>query len=183
MAKKLKAEPKRVDIDVHLPLSAAEQKNRIDRALNLLNDAERLELEKKEVANKYAVRIKGMKVMSKRLMEEYQTGTELKTISAIEKRNFATNRVEYVFKGKVVKSRELTFADRQEELPIKTAKSKLTKAEAEAKACAATPGKKLPRGQKQPIDTDIADAIKQQTNRKTAHTATDGVVGNVVGNA
>lgn len=167
---------KRVEIEVNLPLTANEKVRRGERALQMLDEKDGLEIERKQVADKYKARIKGLEVTAKKLLQEFQTSTELRTITAIERRNFTTNRVEYMFRGKIIKTRELTFADRQDELPLKNGKT-LTPKIGTDKSCAATPGKK---GQRQAIDPDIANTIRSETSRTTKHSAVDGTSGNAV---
>lgn len=187
--KQQKAPERRVEVQVHLPITQAEQLARSKRANQLLKQKDRLELERKDVAKQYRDRISSLVTEAQKLLEEAETEMELKTVKAVERRNFNTNRVEYWFKGKLVKTRDLTIADRQEEMNFQAPKkTKEQKAQENAKACAPGAARKPSRGQRQPTVTvtaqakaeDIANAIREQTSRKTANSAVDGVAGNAV---
>lgn len=180
--KKMTKDPgKRVEVEVNLPLSAQEKVRRGEKALCLMRERDHAELERKEMSDRYKARIKGLDGMAKKLLEEFETSTELKMVTAIEKRNFATGKMEYHYKGKVIKTRELTFADRQDELPLKAKKKAdtLTEEQQRGKACAAPSSKKHPEPETKE-DSDLQDAIKSATSRKTAHSSVDGIAGNAV---
>lgn len=186
------AEPKekRVEIEVEIGLSDKEKVKRGEEACRLMNERDGLVLERKSVSDRYAARIKSLDSDAKRLLEEFKTGREKTTVNALEKKNYPKSVVEYVFKGKVVKTREMTFADRQSELPLKekpltpelkkaadfaaksvaadlAAKSASAAAKPnEDKACVTVPGKLPPRGERQaltPAGQAINDAIEKKS--------------------
>lgn len=171
--KKSKAPEKVVDIEVQLPISAIEARKRGEMAGEKLEEADKLEIERKSVSAQFLARIKSLNAQARTLLKEARGEFETKTVKAHERRNFKTKKVEFWFKGKLVKSREMTFADHQEELPLK---AKAWRKREVGSDSVGGPS----RGVKQPIDDDVAGAIRQQTNAKTAHSSVDGAAGTAI---
>lgn len=165
----------KVDVIAEIPLSDKEKVKRGEIACVKLNERDRLVLERKDVANKYAATIRALDSEAKKLLDEFETGFEKKAVSATEHKDFKRGVVEYRFNGKVVKSREMTFADRQEELPLGASvhpiraqkgeahtarvQKQLELGSPEAKACASGAAK-MPRGERQAL------SLAERTNEE-----------------
>lgn len=192
-----KVKGRRVEIEVEVGLSDREKVKRGERACELLKQRDALILERKSVADEYKSRIVGVDGEAKKLLNEFTTGREKKTVNALEVKNFAKQTVEHHFQGKCVASRPMTIADRQTELPLgeppapapvaRAARQSAPAAQApgEDKACVAVPGKAIPKG-RQPVPSDgmgdddgfkdpaIRDLHREATSRSDSGNALNG---------
>jgi hypothetical protein len=101
-------------------------------------------------------------------------GKITKTAEVEVVKNYDENRVDYVFEGKVVDSRDMTVEDRQGSLLGGQAVEKpKTRRGRDAKQAAANDDTL----DEPPRDSEIADVIKMEQGRQTKHTATDGPAG------
>jgi hypothetical protein len=132
-----KEKAKKVEIEVELPLSDKEKVKRGQLACQLLNEKAEIEIEKKKANDHFKEEMAALGSRAHKLLREFETGREKRTVSATEVRNFARNVVEYSYQGKVVKTRPMAEADRQDELPLKE-KTGAKQAKASTKTTPAT---------------------------------------------
>ncbi len=185
---KAAAEPrgKKVLRAVMLPLSDKSKVERGELAHQKLADVDRLEAEKAKVAKEYKEEIGACRTEARKLLDEFSSGQEKREVMVTEVRNFGRNIVEYWYHGRLVETRELTLADKQDELPLKGGKVK-EKAASEAAAPPApsnvtslrtrdvTPKRGI--GEDPPAvdgDQEIAAARREESSARKKWSATDG---------
>jgi hypothetical protein len=113
---------KRMEIEAELPLTNAEKVKRGEEACLLFAERDRLMLERKEVMNEFAARIKSSDARGTSLLKEFETGREVRKVTAIEHKNFDRGVIEYWYNGEKIKERDMEASDRQEDLPLKGGK-------------------------------------------------------------
>lgn len=157
---------KTIDFTIYLPLSDKAKVVRADRAISLLHKIDEQRKLAKAKALEFKSLIEDLDVEARRYFEEFETGKEKKLVKAAERINYTLNRVEFIFKGKVVETREIDYDAKTEKNPV-----------AAGKIANDVKGNLRKSRIKQALDGDVAGAIRQATDRKTAHVATDGVAG------
>ena len=185
---------KLVEIDAKLPITDAMCRERGKQAYMKLHERDNLILERKSVAADYKARIDALTSELTKLLMEFNDGIEVRTVRAREVRNFKDRTVDYIYQGKVIHSRAMTLADRQDDLPFKdknapipkvdgvTSETKPAKdAHAGAKviriADSATKHDPVAAAHQKDADAkraDIASVIQSETSAKSKWSAVDG---------
>lgn len=157
---------KTIDWTIEVPLSDKAKVVRADRAIALLHKIDDFKKQAKAKALEFKSLIEDLDVQARKYFEEFETGNEKKIVKAAERINYTTNRVEFIWQGKIVETQEIDYDAKTEKNP-----------KAAAKVANDVKGNIRQARLKQAIGEDVTDVIRQATNKKTAHSAADGVAG------
>jgi hypothetical protein len=165
---KQKNESTKVKRALPFKLTDEEKARKAEAAANLNEELEAAVAAKKVEVEKHTVKIKGLTNKISNTLKAIQTGEERKEVQCTEVKNFEKNLVEYVFKGQVLETREMTAEDRQLTLADKPEK-KGPKPKWQSMAPKYDPKKTA----EQEADEEIAQVHKLETSRKTASSSVD----------
>jgi uncharacterized coiled-coil protein SlyX len=167
---------KKIEITVELPLTDKAKAERGLQAAKLFDEIEATVAEKKQVMFEYRQKLAGQQEKLKELLEQFQTGKELTTVKAQEVKNFTNNVVEFWYKGEIVKSRPMNFADRQTEMPVGKSAAPAVEKPFEP-VTTIKKGRTKKAGKPEEAKTEgehIADVIRAEKSRTGKHSAVDG---------
>jgi hypothetical protein len=112
------------------------------------------------VKKEYTGRLEAIELEVNQISKWFEDGERREVVEVIERKNFEKRIMQYLFKGKIVETRDMTAEEMQTELPIEPLKTQ----------------KKVQV--RNPANGEVTEVIKAETNRKTKKTPLDSPVAN-----
>lgn len=113
-----------VEIDLKLPLTDSEARQRSKLAWEKSQERDKLILERKDVANRYKARIDALTAETTTLLEESSEGLEVRSVKAREIKNHDRGMMEFWYKDELRHQRPMTLQEKQQDdLPLKESKA------------------------------------------------------------